>query len=106
RPQGGRALEWLTWSAVWAALVFVIDMTIRITAIMFVPPGRRPTSAMAWLLLIFFLPVPGVLLFLLIGNPRLPKKRRDVQSEVNSCLHAANDSLELGTLLPNPPAWF
>ncbi|GGD24063.1 cardiolipin synthase [Microbacterium faecale] len=99
-------LEWLTWSAAWATFVVVIDMTIRITAIMFVPPGRRPTSAMAWLLLIFFLPVPGVLLFLLIGNPRLPKKRREVQSEVNSFLHAANDSLELGTLLPNPPEWF
>lgn len=99
-------MDWLSWSTVWAAFVFVVDMTIRLTAIMFVPPGRRPTSAMAWLLLIFFLPVPGVLFFLLIGNPRLPKKRRDMQTEVNSFLRDANDHLELGTFLPNPPAWF
>ncbi len=99
-------MDWFSWSAVWAVFVVVVDMTIRIAAVMFVPPGRRPTSAMAWLLLIFFLPVPGVLLFLLIGNPRLPKKRREVQSEVNEFLRDANEHLELGTLLPNPPEWF
>src|SRR5690606_39680756 len=81
-------------------------MVLRITALMFVPPGRRPTSAMAWLLLIFFLPVPGVLLFMLIGNPRLPKKRRDMQTAVNEVLRESNEHLELGSLLPNPPPWF
>ncbi|MGI6879047.1 cardiolipin synthase [Microbacterium sp. gxy059] len=99
-------MEWLSLSTAWVAFVFLVDMTIRITSIMFVPPGRRPTSAMAWLLLIYFLPVPGVLFFLLIGNPRLPKKRRDIQAEVNQVLRDANEHLELGTLLPDPPEWF
>ena len=99
-------MDWFSWSAVWAGFVFTLDMVIRITAVMFVPPGRRPTSAMAWLLLIFFLPVPGVLFFMLIGNPRLPKKRRDMQSAVNEVLRESNEHLELGTLLPNPPDWF
>lgn len=99
-------MDLISWSTVWAAFLFTLDMVIRITAIMFVPPGRRPTAAMAWLLLIFFLPVPGVLFFLLIGHPRLPKKRRDIQSEVNDVLRAANDDLELGSPLPDPPAWF
>ena len=99
-------MDWFSWSAVWAAFVFTLDMVIRITAVMFVPPGRRPTSAMAWLLLIFFLPVPGVLFFMLIGNPRLPKKRREMQTAVNEVLRESNEHLELGTLLPNPPEWF
>ena len=99
-------MDWFSWSAVWAGFVFTLDMVIRVTAVMFVPPGRRPTSAMAWLLLIFFLPVPGVLFFMLIGNPRLPKKRRDMQSAVNEVLRESNEHLELGTLLPNPPPWF
>ncbi|HEU4547993.1 MAG TPA: cardiolipin synthase A, partial [Microlunatus sp.] len=34
---------------------------------------------MAWLLLIFFLPGIGLLLFLLIGSPYVPKKRREEQ---------------------------
>ena len=99
-------MDLISWSTVWAAFLFTLDMVIRITAIMFVPPGRRPTAAMAWLLLIFFLPVPGVLFFLLIGYPRLPKKRRDIQSQVNEVLRAANGDLELGSPLPDPPAWF
>ncbi|NHI16232.1 cardiolipin synthase [Microbacterium excoecariae] len=99
-------MDWLSWSSAWTVFVVVIDVIIRVAAVFFVPPGRRPTSAMAWLLLIFFFPIPGVLFFLLIGNPRLPKKRRDVQAEVNEFLRDANEHLELGTLLPNPPEWF
>ena len=99
-------MDWFSWSAVWAAFVFMLDLVIRITAVMFVPPGRRPTSAMAWLLLIFFLPVPGVLFFMLIGNPRLPKKRRDVQASVNEVLRESREHLEGGSLLPDAPTWF
>ncbi|WP_221585081.1 cardiolipin synthase [Microbacterium sp. G2-8] len=99
-------MDWLSWSTAWAVFVVSVDIAIRVAAVFFVPPGRRPTSAMAWLLLIFFLPIPGVLFFLLIGNPRLPKKRRDVQTEINEFLRDANEHLELGTLLPNPPGWF
>lgn len=99
-------MDWLSWSTVWAGFIFTVDLAIRILAVFIVPPGRKPTSAMAWLLLIFFLPVPGLLFFLLIGNPKLPRKRREIQAEVNEILRDANDDLELGTLLPNPPEWF
>ena len=62
-----------TW---WLVLVFVVDLVIRVAAIIIVPRNRRPTAAMAWLLAIYFIPIIGVFLFLLIGNPRLPRKRR------------------------------
>ncbi|MBP2436380.1 cardiolipin synthase [Microbacterium amylolyticum] len=93
-------------SAIWAGFLFTVDWAIRIASVFFVPAGRKPSAGMAWLLLIFALPIPGLLLFLLIGNPKLPKKRRDVQTEINEVLRTANDDLELGTLLPNPPEWF
>ena len=38
-------------------------------------PFRRKVTAAAWLLLIFFLPIPGLLLFLMIGQPRFPRFR-------------------------------
>ena len=60
----------------WLLAVFLLDLSIRIAAIIVIPRNRRPTSAMAWLLAIYFIPVVGVLLFLLIGNPRLPRKKR------------------------------
>lgn len=52
----------------------VANWTIRIGAVIVVPFKRRFTAA-AWLLLLFFLPIPGLILFLLIGQPKFPKGR-------------------------------
>lgn len=92
-----------TW---WAVLVLVLDLTIRIAAIIIVPRNRRPTAAMAWLLAIYFIPIIGVFLFLLIGNPRLPRKRRRKQERINEYIHDTSASLDFGTLRPHAPSWF
>lgn len=92
-----------TW---WVVLVFVLDIVIRIAAIIIVPRNRRPTAAMAWLLAIYFIPIIGVFLFLLIGNPRLPRKRRRKQERINDYIHDTSASLDFGTLRPHAPAWF
>lgn len=63
-----------------------LDLLIRVTAIIVVPPNRRPTSGMAWLMAIFFIPVIGIIAFLLIGSPKLPKKRRQTQREINQVI--------------------
>ncbi|HET8926283.1 MAG TPA: PLDc N-terminal domain-containing protein, partial [Microbacterium sp.] len=89
-----------TW---WLILVAVFDLTVRIAAIIIVPRNRRPTAAMAWLLAIYFIPLVGVLLFLLIGNPRLPRKRRKMQRQVNDYIHDTSEHLDFGTLRPNAP---
>ncbi|WP_127473851.1 cardiolipin synthase [Microbacterium sulfonylureivorans] len=92
-----------TW---WLVLVFITDTIIRIAAIIIVPRNRRPTAAMAWLLAIYFIPIVGVFLFLLIGNPRLPRKRRRKQERINDYIHDTSASLDFGTLRPHAPAWF
>ncbi|WP_106816324.1 cardiolipin synthase [Microbacterium timonense] len=92
-----------TW---WVVLVFIVDIIIRVTAIIVVPRNRRPTAAMAWLLAIYFIPIIGVFLFLLIGNPRLPRKRRRKQERINDYIHDTSASLDFGTLRPHAPAWF
>ena len=92
-----------TW---WVVLVFIVDTVIRVTAIIVVPRNRRPTAAMAWLLAIYFIPIIGVFLFLLIGNPRLPRKRRRKQERINDYIHDTSASLDFGTLRPHAPAWF
>jgi cardiolipin synthase A/B len=90
----------------WVILVFVTDVVIRITAIIIVPRNRRPTAAMAWLLAIYFIPFVGVFLFLLIGTPRLPRKRRRKQERINTYIHDTSESLDFGTLRPHAPEWF
>lgn len=86
--------------------LFVVDLVVRIAAIIIVPRNRRPTAAMAWLLAIYFIPFVGVLLFLLIGNPRLPRRRRRKQAAINEYIHDTSASLEFGTLQPHAPDWF
>ncbi|WP_396652804.1 cardiolipin synthase [Microbacterium sp. Marseille-Q6965] len=81
-------------------------MAIRIIAVLIVPANRKPTSAMAWLLAIFLLPIPGLLLFLLIGSPRLPRDKRRRQAQTNEYLREVNDMLEGGSLRPDQPDWF
>ncbi|MFC4140699.1 MULTISPECIES: cardiolipin synthase [unclassified Microbacterium] len=88
------------------AVIAVIDLGIRITAIIVIPRNRRPTSAMAWLLAIFFLPEIGIILFLLIGNPRLPRARRRKQAQINAYIAETSSNLRFGTLRPNAPEWF
>ena len=92
-----------TW---WLVVVFVFDLAVRIAAVIIVPRNRRPTAAMAWLLAIYFTPLIGVLLFLLIGNPRLPRKRRRKQEQINTYIHDTSEHLDFGTLRPHAPEWF
>ncbi|MCK9918624.1 MULTISPECIES: cardiolipin synthase [Microbacterium] len=91
-----------TW---WVVLTFLVDLTVRVTAIIVVPRNRRPTAAMAWLLAIYFIPIVGVLLFLLIGNPRLPRKRRRKQQAINDYIREQSTGLDFGRTRPDPPEW-
>ncbi|MDT0186460.1 cardiolipin synthase [Microbacterium sp. ARD31] len=91
----------------WALIaVIVFDVIVRVTAVIVVPRNRRPTAAMAWLLAIYFIPIIGVFLFLLIGNPRLPRKRRQMQDRINDYIRETSRGLDFGTLRPGAPTWF
>ncbi len=88
----------------WATLFVVIDLLLRILAVIVVPRNRRPQTAMAWLLAIFFLPIPGFLLFLLLGNRSLSKRRREKQREINEYIINTTDGIDrVSTETPWPP---
>ncbi|MBO1903117.1 cardiolipin synthase [Leucobacter weissii] len=95
----------INWPWAWTTLVWVVDNVIRIVALFVVPRNRRPTAGMAWLMAIFLLPVPGLLLFLLIGGNRLPKRRRRQQAEATRIIGDVADREEavLGTYLESLP---
>ena len=54
---------------------YLIEWLIRIVMLGVVPFRRTAAASTSWLLLVFFLPIPGLLLFLAIGSPRFPKWR-------------------------------
>jgi cardiolipin synthase A/B len=93
-------------TALIAAIVIVVDIIIRVIAVVVVPRNRRPTAGMAWLLAIFFIPVLGILLFLLIGNPKLPKRRREKQAEVDDFIRESTHGIERVSDSTAWPSWF
>ncbi len=73
----------------------VVEWAIRAGALIIIPFRRKFTAA-AWLLLIFFLPVPGLLLFLLIGQPRFPKFRiEQFQQQVRPYFERVGQALKM-----------
>jgi len=55
---------------------YVAEWVVRLGALVVVPRQRSPAETRAWLLMLFFQPVPGLLLFLAIGRSRFPEWRR------------------------------
>ena len=83
----------------------VINIIIRVAAVIAIPRDRRPTSAMAWLVTVFALPIPGALIFLLFGSSKLPQDRRDKQSEINSFIVDTTSGLDLVRKDETWPKW-
>ena len=62
-------------SSHWGTLYVLTEWAIRLAMVALVPFRRSPEAARSWLLLLFFLPIPGLLLYLMIGRPAFPKWR-------------------------------
>lgn len=92
--------------SVWlSALILLVDLAIRIVVLGVIPGNRRPTTAMAWLLCIFFLPYIGLLLFLMFGNFRLSRRRRETQAAVNERILAGTQDIASQVPEYEGPAW-
>jgi cardiolipin synthase len=77
-----------------ATIILVIDLVIRVLAIILIPRNRKPQTATAWLLAIFFLPYVGIVLFAMLGSRWLPKSRRDKQDEINAYILETTEGIE------------
>ena len=60
---------------------------------------------MAWLLLIVLLPVFGLLLFLLIGSPFVPRKRREEQQVAGELIRSGLAAIPALPPAPDRPGW-
>jgi cardiolipin synthase A/B len=71
----------------WAPLIlYLAELTIKIVALGTIPGNRRPSSSIAWLLLIVVTPILGLVIFLLIGSPFVRGRRAKVQAEANQVI--------------------
>src|SRR4029079_19524079 len=80
----------MTWN--WSTITLIvtaIGYLLPIIMLFIVPSNRKPSSATAWLLLIVLLPYLGLLIYLLIGNPKLPERRGAQQHASTDLITAA-----------------
>jgi cardiolipin synthase len=97
--------DWSTAMLAIGILAVIVDFVVRVLSVIFVPRNRRPQTATAWLLAIFFLPYVGIILFWLIGNRHLPKKRREKQHEINSYIRGTTEGMDLVRMDDTWPSW-
>ncbi|HEX7834337.1 MAG TPA: cardiolipin synthase [Pseudolysinimonas sp.] len=86
-------------------VALVLDIAIRVLALIFVPRNRRPQTALAWLVLIFFQPYVGIILFWMFGRARLPRNRRRRQREVNEYILETTEGFDRVRRDPPWPSW-
>src|SRR5437763_5052967 len=72
---------------------FVAEWIVRLTMLFWVPTRRSPEAAKGWLLLIFFQPLIGLVLYWLIGRPYLPTWRRQRVQQLMPALQVVADRL-------------
>ena len=63
----------------WSTLYLASEWAIRFIMLVYVPQQRTSAAARTWLLLIFLLPWPGLIVYALLGRIRLPKLRIEQQ---------------------------
>ena len=70
-----------------AVLTLLLSLThigVCVLALGVFPGSRKPSTAMAWLILVLAVPYFGFLVFLLFGSTSVGRKRREWQREVNA----------------------
>ena len=102
-------LDWTSSGLQITGVLAALQVVLLLAALAVVPRGRRPSSALAWILLVLALPLAGVLLFAVIGSPKLPRARRAKQRSMNVRIServreaGAGELTRLGHDLPAPP---
>ena len=102
-------LDLVSLSALAGALVLLAHVTIYVGALGVIPGPRKPSTAMAWLILILAVPFLGFLVFLLFGSTRVERKRQRAQAAANAGSSAAPPrwptSWRAVPSSPRSPAW-
>jgi cardiolipin synthase len=86
----------------WSFLFYISEWIIRIVMLFEVPRRRAPQSAMAWLLVIFFEPWIGLILYWLIGSHRLPRQRIKEHDRILQRLETVHRRLEAQPHIARP----
>jgi cardiolipin synthase A/B len=89
----------------WSFLYLASEWGIRLVMLLYVPQRRSAAASRTWLLFIFLLPWPGLVLYALVGRIRLPQWRRKLQAQAALQIEKAQGQIgERIILEPDLPA--
>lgn len=83
-------------------LYYLSEWAVRLVMLAVVPFRRSPDAAKGWLLLVFFLPWVGLLLYFLIGRPTLPRWRLAKQKRLQPVFDAVRREVRLSRNVLKP----
>jgi cardiolipin synthase len=83
-------------------LLVIADYVIKFLALGVLPNNRKPSSAMAWLILILIVPLAGFVIFLFLGRTNLGKGRLARQREADEAIRGVTEGLPT-TPVDGPP---
>ena len=72
-------------------LYYGSEWAIRIAMLLVVPQKRSPAAARTWLLFIFLLPWPGLVLYALVGRPYVSRRRVDLLGHVSTLIRTSQE---------------
>ena len=88
-----------------AGVLTAFEIVLIVVALTVAPRGRRPSAALAWILLIVLLPLIGIVLFAIIGSPKLPRSRQQKQQHMDDLIEEATRDTDTVGQVAGAPAW-
>ncbi len=89
----------------WSFLYLTSEWAIRIVMLIYVPQRRSAAASRTWLLLIFLLPWPGLILYALFGRIYLPARRIAMQERASRSIRLVQSQIDAGFAIePRLPA--
>lgn len=79
-----------------------VEWIIRIAMLVVVPLRRSPGAARGWLFVAFFIPIPALIIYLLIGRPTYPRWRRKRFEKARQLLENATDAISHSKFCSHP----
>lgn len=95
--------DWAVLAVILGWLVVAADLILRLTALGVIPGNRKPSTGMAWLLLILVAPIFGFTVFLFFGRTDLGKDRHARQMRAKARIRERTGEFGVEMLTDSSP---
>jgi cardiolipin synthase len=85
----------------WGLLYVISEWVIRLVMLVYVPQRRSAAASRTWLLLIFLLPWPGLILYALMGRIHVPRHR--IEQQLRASRHIRVVQSQMGPRVSTRP---